>query len=220
MELNRDALEALSYRHDTSSHHPLLTLASYAREPEGGDPFAEVYQLCRRAHDELEAVTVYWIRMLVGAAAVAAIGVFWAFADFSWWSALVMVLPTPVALAAFRRQQDARSARRLFPGFGRYQPLSAPPPAPPVSEREQPSAGTHKTVTCSTAGCGARNRVPVERLDGNPKCGACHQVLFVVLTCTAAGCGAANRVPSSKVNAGPKCGACRQLLDANNAPSV
>ena len=82
--------------------------------------------------------------------------------------------------------------------------------------------GSHHLVVCSS--CGAKNRIPHEKISGIPKCGKCGAVLVVEKTadegggsylfrCTA--CKARNRIPSQKINAGAKCGKCGALLDTD-----
>ncbi len=68
--------------------------------------------------------------------------------------------------------------------------------------------------------CGARNRIPLDRLRVRGKCGRCHEPLpkagedarskNYVLRCS--GCGAKNRVSSEKLDAHPKCGRCGSPL--------
>lgn len=68
--------------------------------------------------------------------------------------------------------------------------------------------------------CGARNRVPLDRLEKGGKCGRCHAALpkarehggntSYVLRCS--DCGAKNRVNSEKMSAHPKCGKCGSQL--------
>jgi thioredoxin 2 len=69
--------------------------------------------------------------------------------------------------------------------------------------------------------CGARNRVPSDKVGLKPKCGKCgaplhregadgHAAGRYQLRCTE--CGAKNRVPSDKVDAAPVCGKCKKPL--------
>lgn len=70
--------------------------------------------------------------------------------------------------------------------------------------------------------CGARNRIPLERIDSQAKCGRCHTPLPVgshdnrgtpyVIRCSE--CAAKNRVYSGKLNDQPKCGKCGAKLRA------
>jgi len=64
--------------------------------------------------------------------------------------------------------------------------------------------------------CGARNRVPVDRLESKGKCGRCGAELpkvgqdgrseFRILRCSE--CAAKNRLGTDRLNAHPKCGKC------------
>jgi thioredoxin 2 len=64
--------------------------------------------------------------------------------------------------------------------------------------------------------CGAKNRIPADKLDLAPKCGRCHESLkaeidrqqSVVLTLRCSQCHTKNRVPQVKLHAGAKCGRC------------
>jgi thiol-disulfide isomerase/thioredoxin len=68
--------------------------------------------------------------------------------------------------------------------------------------------------------CGARNRIPPDRLETRGKCGRCHTPLpkagedgrsaNYILRCSE--CGAKNRVSSGKLNTHPKCGKCGSPL--------
>lgn len=68
--------------------------------------------------------------------------------------------------------------------------------------------------------CGAKNRIPVDRVDQAPKCGRCHGPLeqeierqrSVVLTLRCSECRTKNRVPQMKLHAGAKCGRCGAAL--------
>jgi thioredoxin len=77
-----------------------------------------------------------------------------------------------------------------------------------------------RIIQCSQ--CGAKNRVPAEKINFKAKCGRCGSALKAeggpgqpseryVFRCTE--CGARNRIPSEKVNAGPKCGKCKKPLN-------
>jgi thioredoxin len=69
--------------------------------------------------------------------------------------------------------------------------------------------------------CGAKNRVPAEKINLKAKCGQCGSALKAeagsgrpsegyVFRCTE--CGARNRIPSERLNGGPKCGKCKKPL--------
>jgi thioredoxin 2 len=69
--------------------------------------------------------------------------------------------------------------------------------------------------------CGAKNRVPLEKINFKAKCGRCGSPLKAegksgqpperyMFRCTE--CRAKNRIPSEKVNAGPICGKCKKPL--------
>jgi thioredoxin 2 len=70
------------------------------------------------------------------------------------------------------------------------------------------------------ANCGARNRIPLERIETQAKCGRCHTPLprgkqdgpgvTYVMRCSE--CGTKNRVHSSKQDEQPKCGKCSAKL--------
>jgi thioredoxin 2 len=65
----------------------------------------------------------------------------------------------------------------------------------------------------SCAKCGAKNRVPKERLKDRPLCGKCKGTLepeTAIIRC--ANCGAKNRVLKVRVNEQPKCGKCHSPL--------
>jgi thioredoxin 2 len=79
---------------------------------------------------------------------------------------------------------------------------------------------TQHLVRCSK--CGAKNRIPYEKISGVPKCGKCGAVLDIeqdgdegaksyLFRCTA--CKTRNRIPVQKISAGAKCGKCGALLD-------
>jgi thioredoxin 2 len=81
--------------------------------------------------------------------------------------------------------------------------------------------GASEIIQCEK--CGARNRIPVERLRAQAKCGRCHAALPLgthdvtgtihVLRCSE--CGAKNRVHSSKLNEQAKCGKCHARLKSH-----
>ena len=64
--------------------------------------------------------------------------------------------------------------------------------------------------------CGAKNRIPTDKLDLGPNCGRCHAPLAkeierqkaAVLTLRCGQCHTKNRVPQVKLHAGAKCGRC------------
>jgi thioredoxin 2 len=77
-------------------------------------------------------------------------------------------------------------------------------------------AGT-RIISC--AQCGAKNRVPVEKMGARAKCGKCGTLLPVEekpagevfkLRCTE--CGARNRIPADRVESNPVCGKCKKPL--------
>jgi thioredoxin 2 len=79
---------------------------------------------------------------------------------------------------------------------------------------------SHHLIRCSN--CGAKNRIPHEKISGVPKCGKCGTELKTDQTegngsesylfrCTT--CRTRNRIPFSKINAGAKCGKCGTALD-------
>jgi thioredoxin 2 len=81
---------------------------------------------------------------------------------------------------------------------------------------------THHIVICSS--CGAKNRIPHDKISGIPICGKCKAALVIEKTgdeegksyffrCTK--CKTRNRIPSQKINAGAKCGKCGALLDTD-----
>lgn len=81
---------------------------------------------------------------------------------------------------------------------------------------EQPQL---EIVSCPR--CGAKNRVPLQRLEAKAKCGRCGSPLDrpaeggaavppYLVRCSE--CGAKNKVPSEKIDRGPVCGKCRKPL--------
>jgi len=77
-------------------------------------------------------------------------------------------------------------------------------------------AGT-RIIACSE--CGAKNRVPLEKLGTKAKCGKCGTQLLVEekseqdvykFRCTE--CGARNRIPADRVQSNPVCGKCKKPL--------
>jgi thioredoxin 2 len=79
---------------------------------------------------------------------------------------------------------------------------------------------SHRLIRC--ANCGAKNRIPHEKISGVPKCGKCGIELKMDQTegnggesylfrCTK--CRTRNRIPFSKISAGAKCGKCGTALD-------
>lgn len=84
--------------------------------------------------------------------------------------------------------------------------------------KETMETADQEIVTCVS--CGARNRVPLDRLEAAGKCGRCRAPLpkarevgrnkNYVLRCSE--CGAKNRVSAEKLNAHPKCGKCASPL--------
>jgi thioredoxin 2 len=79
---------------------------------------------------------------------------------------------------------------------------------------------SHHLICCSN--CGAKNRIPHEKMSGVPKCGKCGAELKLdqaqesggesyLFRCTK--CRTRNRIPFWKINAGAKCGKCGAALD-------
>ena len=82
--------------------------------------------------------------------------------------------------------------------------------------------GTQRVIICST--CGAKNRIPHEKVRGIPKCGKCGAALDIEQAGTdgaesylfrCAACKTRNKIPFRKINAGAKCGKCGALLDTD-----
>jgi thioredoxin 2 len=74
-----------------------------------------------------------------------------------------------------------------------------------------------RIIPCSQ--CGAKNRVPLEKLGAKAKCGKCGTPLLLeekpeqavyMFRCTE--CGARNRIPSDRVQSNPVCGKCKKSL--------
>lgn len=74
-----------------------------------------------------------------------------------------------------------------------------------------------RIVTC--AECGAKNRIPIDKIDLDPKCGKCHAPLkdqpkksleSITLRCTE--CWAKNKTPLDRLNEPAKCGKCHAPL--------
>ncbi len=89
-----------------------------------------------------------------------------------------------------------------------------------------PEADDSLVIKCPH--CGAKNRVPRDKLPLGSRCGKCKQPLQeapaqdgpqegraeaekVMVECPH--CGARNRVPRDKLSLGPKCGSCKQPLE-------
>ena len=79
---------------------------------------------------------------------------------------------------------------------------------------------TDHLIRCSD--CGAKNRIPHEKISGVPKCGKCGSELKMDQTEKSSGesylfrctkCRTRNRIPSWKINEGAKCGKCGTALD-------
>lgn len=80
---------------------------------------------------------------------------------------------------------------------------------------EQPNL---EIVQCSH--CGAKNRVPLQRLGVKAKCGKCGSPLEeksqretappYLMRCSE--CGAKNKVPADRIDQGPVCGKCKKPL--------
>ena len=79
---------------------------------------------------------------------------------------------------------------------------------------------SHHLIRCSN--CGAKNRIPHEKMSGVPKCGKCGVELkpdqaegsggeSYLFRCTK--CRTRNRIPIWKINAGAKCGKCGTALE-------
>jgi thioredoxin 2 len=75
-------------------------------------------------------------------------------------------------------------------------------------------------IRCS--GCGAKNRIPHEKISGLPKCGKCGAELKTDRAEKSSGesylfrcrkCRTRNKIPSNKINSGAKCGKCGTALD-------
>ncbi|MEJ2655990.1 MAG: thioredoxin domain-containing protein [Desulfobacterales bacterium] len=81
---------------------------------------------------------------------------------------------------------------------------------------------TQQLIKCSK--CGAKNRLPHEKISGVPKCGKCGAALEMeqtgaegdgsyLIRCMK--CKTRNRIPSQKINSGARCGKCGELLDTD-----
>jgi thioredoxin 2 len=64
-----------------------------------------------------------------------------------------------------------------------------------------------ETYIIKCPGCGAANRIPVDKMGMTAKCGKCHQAMKTTQ------CGAKNKIPAGKLNAGAKCGKCKSALN-------
>src|SRR5512136_481199 len=74
-----------------------------------------------------------------------------------------------------------------------------------------------RIISCSQ--CGARNRVPMEKLGARAKCGKCGTPLPVegksgqdVFKFRCMQCGARNRIAADRVDSNPVCGKCKKPL--------
>jgi len=72
-------------------------------------------------------------------------------------------------------------------------------------------------------GCGAKNRIPIDRIASirsageAVKCGKCHEPLAIdslpeAYTLRCSNCEAKNRIPAGRINSGGKCGKCSEPL--------
>jgi thioredoxin 2 len=84
------------------------------------------------------------------------------------------------------------------------------------------NSGNSQIIACP--GCGAKNRVPPEKMSMQARCGKCGAPLreggrrtqdrptdVFLIRCKA--CGTRNRIPGSGIDAGPKCGKCGNALN-------
>ena len=78
------------------------------------------------------------------------------------------------------------------------------------------------TYIIKCPGCGAANRIPVDRMGKTAKCGKCHEALSTdeqnarpedSFKMRCARCGAKNKIPAGKLKAGAKCGKCKSALN-------
>jgi len=78
------------------------------------------------------------------------------------------------------------------------------------------------TYIIKCPGCGAANRIPVDRMGKTAKCGKCHEALSTdeqsarpedSFKMRCAQCGAKNKIPAGKLKAGAKCGKCKSALN-------
>jgi uncharacterized paraquat-inducible protein A len=74
-------------------------------------------------------------------------------------------------------------------------------------------------------GCGAKNRIPIDKIEATAKCGKCHQPLQAgdgkakgvdTYTIRCSGCRAKNRIPADKIGQTAKCGKCKSPLETTD----
>jgi thioredoxin 2 len=80
--------------------------------------------------------------------------------------------------------------------------------------------GSTRIISCSQ--CGAKNRVPLDKLGARAKCGRCGTPLSVgekptqeVFKLRCMECGARNRIPAERIESNPVCGKCKKPLATN-----
>lgn len=90
-----------------------------------------------------------------------------------------------------------------------------------VSKKESMAVETKSPLIVRCAACGAKNKIPPERIGSAAKCGKCGTAIQAAGQSAAAGdrlmvrcteCSAKNRVPADKIEAGAKCGKCGAAL--------
>lgn len=69
----------------------------------------------------------------------------------------------------------------------------------------------HTEIVVRCLHCGIKNRIPPDRLNEQPVCGRCGQLLDeIIIPCLA--CGAKNRLPENRIRERPRCGKCGSPL--------
>ena len=72
------------------------------------------------------------------------------------------------------------------------------------------------------AGCGAKNRIPMDKIETAATCGKCHQPLQAeakktggsdAYTIRCSNCKSKNRIPAGKIDQTAKCGKCKSPLE-------
>lgn len=94
-------------------------------------------------------------------------------------------------------------------------------------KEEEPTREKPEALILECPSCGAKNKVPADKVHLGPRCGSCKSPLrpaeetespapemqkaeFLIIACPS--CGVKNKVPSDKLSLGPKCGGCKEPL--------
>jgi thioredoxin 2 len=84
-------------------------------------------------------------------------------------------------------------------------------------------SATSQIIQCPE--CGAKNRIPTDKIEAAAKCGKCHQPLqagakksggLATYTIRCANCRAKNRIPAGKIDQTANCGKCKSPLETSD----